>query len=51
MEIAISDSEYADDMAFTFDSREECVTMTLIINHFGRWGREVHVGTKEKDSK
>jgi len=25
MEITISDSEYADDTAFAFDSREECV--------------------------
>ena len=52
MEITISDSEYADDTAFTFDSREECVKMTpLIINHFARQGLEVYVGTKEKESK
>jgi hypothetical protein len=50
MEITISDSEYADYTAFTFDSREECVKMSpLIINHFARWGLEVHVGTKEKE--
>ena len=52
MEITISDSEYADYTAFTFDSREECVKMSpLIINHFARWGLEVHVGTKEKEQK
>jgi hypothetical protein len=53
MEITISDSKYADDTAFTFDSRdEESVKMTpLIINRFARWGLEVHVGTKEKESK
>ena len=52
MEIAVSDSEYADDTAFTFDSREECAKMTpLIIKHFARWGLEVHVGTEEKESK
>ena len=37
---------------FTFDSREKCVKMTpLVINHFARWGLEVHVGTQEKESK
>ena len=52
MEIAISDSEYADNTAFTFDSREECEKMTpLIIKQFARWGLEVLVGTEEKESK
>jgi hypothetical protein len=52
MEITSSDSVYADDTAFAFDSREECVKMTpIMLNHFARWGLEVHVGTKEKELK
>ena len=38
-EINILDSEYANDTAFTFDSREECEIVTpLIIKHFAHWG-------------
>ncbi len=49
MKTIISDSQYADDNAFIFKSREECVKMTtLIINPFARRGLEVHVGTEEK---
>jgi hypothetical protein len=52
MEYLISDSKYADDTAFTFESCEKCVKMTpLIIEHFARWGLEAHVGTEEKESK
>ena len=49
----ISDSEYADDTVFIFESRTDCERMApLMAKHFDRWGLEVHVGTKiNKESK
>jgi hypothetical protein len=50
--IAISDSEYADDTAVPFLSRSDLVAHTpLLISHFRRWGLEVHVGRGNKKSK
>jgi hypothetical protein len=52
MKINISDWEYANDTAFNFEYRDECIkVIPLIIKHLARWGLEVHIGTKEKDSK
>jgi len=48
----VADSEYADDTAFTFESREDCAKTTpVIFKHFARWGLEVHVGTDDATSK
>ena len=39
------DSEYADDTAVLFESRNDLVTyIPLLLNHFKRFGMEVHVG-------
>ena len=51
-ELSISDSEYADDTAFVFTSREDTQRMTpKVVNHFARWGMQVHVGKDDKGSK
>ena len=45
-EFSVLDSEYADDTAVIFSSREDTERMTpKLINHFARWGMEVHVGS------
>jgi hypothetical protein len=52
LDTTVADSEYADDTAFTFESREDCEKTTpLIFKHFARWGLEVHVGTNDATSK
>ena len=39
------DSEYADDTAVLFESRNDLVTyIPLLLNHFNRFGMEVHIG-------
>ena len=51
-EFALQDSEYADDTGIPFDSREDLETETpILINHFRRFGMEIHLGnrTTEKD--
>ena len=51
-EFDLSDSEYADDTAVLFTSRESLVEGTPhMIAHFSRWGLEIHVGRKDKESK
>ena len=51
-ELSLPDSEYADDTAVLFQSREETeVYSPLLIQHFRRWGLEIHVGTAKKKSK
>ena len=53
-EFPLTDSEYADDTAALFDSRESLeVNAPLLLNHFSRFGMEVHKGnlTTGKDSK
>ena len=53
-EFSLNDSEYADDTALVFDSREDCETgIPLCMNHFGRYGMEVHSAPIEprEDSK
>jgi len=46
------DHEYADDITFTFETREDCARITpLILKHVSRWGFEVHVGSKDNNSK
>jgi hypothetical protein len=52
LEIKVSDSEYANDTTFTFESREDCEKITyLIVKHFSRWGLESHVGFEDNASK
>ena len=47
-EFSLNDSEYADDTALIFDSRTDCETgIPLCINHFARFGMEVHSGPIE----
>ena len=53
-EFPLTDSEYADDTAALFDSRESLeVNAPLLLNHFLRFGMEVHKGNRPagKDSK
>ena len=53
-EFAVSDSEYADDTAIPFTSRSDAEVYTpLLMEHFRRWGLEVHAGSysPHKDSK
>ena len=49
-EFAITDSEYADDTAMPFCTRKD---VGAVLNHFKRWGMEVHAGVVEprKESK
>lgn len=52
LEFDVTDSEYADDTVFTFESREDCERITpQIVKHFTRWGLEVHVGAENRSSK
>ena len=51
-EFSLPDSEYADDTAVLFVSRESLVVSTpLLIAHFARFGLEIHVGYPDKLSK
>ena len=51
-EYAVPDSEYADDAAVLFTSRESLQSSTpAMIAHFNRFGMSIHVGTKDKQSK
>ena len=53
-EFPLPDSEYADDTGVLFDSRDSLVRgIPFIIDHFRRFGMEIHVGNTEskKDSK
>ena len=51
-EFALPDSEYADDTAVLFISRESLQSSTpQMITHFDRFGMSIHVGTEEKPSK
>jgi hypothetical protein len=51
-EFAVPDTEYADDTAVLFVSRESLeVSVPLMMTHFTRFGMEIHVGTQEKESK
>ena len=51
-EFSLPDSEYADDTAVLFVSRESLVESTpLLIAHFARFGMEIHVGLPDKLSK
>ena len=52
IDFSISDSEYADDAAILFDSRETLETFTpLLINHFEKFGMEVHVFHPDQPNK
>ena len=45
-EFAVTDSEYADDTAIPFCNRADAEKYTpLLIEHFRRWGLEVHAGS------
>ena len=49
---SFSDSQYADDTAILFTSRETLEQLSpLLIAHFARFGLSIHVGTPEKASK
>ena len=55
-EFAVTDSEYADDTAVMFPSREDLDDgVPKVIAHFARWGMEIHTGnratTPPKESK
>ena len=51
-EVVVPDSEYADDTAVLFTSRESLVTSTpLMIVHFARYGMSIHVGRDEQPVK
>ena len=52
-DFVVPDSEYADDTAVIFQTREDVERMTpKLIHHFARWGMEVHVGSADnKTSK
>ena len=50
-EFSLPDSEYADDTAVLFVSRESLVESTpLLIAHFARFGMDIHVGLPDKSS-
>lgn len=51
-EVELPDSEYADDTAVLFTSRE-CLELStpLMIEHFARFGMSIHVGNQTKPSK
>ena len=52
MEFPLTDSEYADDTAVFFTSRESVVEgVPLMIAHFARFGMEIHAGNTTKMSK
>ena len=52
IEFTLPDSEYADDTAVLFTSRESATSsLPLLISHFGRFGLEIHVGSEGKFSK
>ena len=45
-EFAVSDSEYADDIAIPFCKRADSEKYTpVLMEHFRRWGLEVHAGS------
>ena len=52
IDFSLSDSEYADDTAVLFDSRETLETFSpLLINHFEKVRMEVHVGHCDQPNK
>ena len=52
IDYTLDDSEYADDTAVIFDSRDSLETFTpLLINHFKCFGMEVHVGDRIQPDK
>ena len=45
-EFAVSDSEYADDIAIPFCNRADSEKYTpVLMEHFRRWGLEIHAGS------
>ena len=51
-EFSLPDSQYADDTAVLFTSRESLEnTIHALLAHFARFGLEIHVGKPEKQSK
>ena len=46
--VTLLDSEYADDTAVIFDNRNDATVETeSLINHFNRFGTEIHSGVRE----
>ena len=51
-DFVLGDSEYADDTAALFDSRESLITDAPVINtHFERFGMEIHAGLRSLRDK
>ena len=51
-DFTIDDSEYADDTAVLFESREDLVEFApLLMNHFRRFGMEIHAGDRRSPEK
>ena len=55
-EFAVLDSEYADDTAVLFPTRQDLEDgVPKVISHFAKWGMEVHSGSRDinpvKESK
>ena len=51
-EFSVDDSEYADDTAVLFESRDDVATYSpLLILHFGKFGMEIHVGDRTQPNK
>ena len=45
----VADSEYADDTSVLYTSRDSLVISTPhMIQHFSRFGMDIHVGTQQK---
>ena len=52
VEFCLPDSQYADDTAVLFTSRESLEeTVPHLLAHFAKFGLEIHVGKPEKESK
>jgi len=52
IDFPMDDSEYADDTAVLFDTRNSLAEYTpLLLEHFSKFGMEVHVGDRRKPDK
>ena len=48
----VDDSEYADDTAVLFETRDDITTFSpLLVTHFNRFGTEIHVGDLDQPNK
>ena len=52
IDFEVDDSEYADDTAILFESRNDIIVYSpLLIAHFAKFGMEIHVGDHDKPDK